>query len=51
MNELLVMLKYGKCEAVAYKDDKVLTISGRFVHTIKERMQLAQNTIREWGTE
>lgn len=31
MNELLVILEPDRCWVVAYADDKVLTIVGRFV--------------------
>ena len=40
MNKLLVMLERVGRGAIAYADDAVLTILGRFPGTLRDRMQL-----------
>ena len=47
VNELLMMLENVGCRAISYVDNVVLTISGRFVGTIRDRMQLALGKVRE----
>lgn len=41
ITELLKMLERDRCRAVAYVDDLVLTVSGKFTNIIRDRMQLA----------
>lgn len=43
MNEILVMLEHKRCMAEAEVDDIFLAILGRFLYTIKERMQLVES--------
>ena len=50
MNELLVILEIVRWRAIAYVDDVVLIISGRFVGIIRDRMQLAIGKVREWAS-
>ena len=45
MNELLLILQQNGCEAISYADDIVLVISGRFVNTIRDMMQLALRSV------
>ena len=40
-----MVLQQNGCEAIAYADDIVLPISGRFVNIIRDRMQLALRSI------
>ena len=45
LNEVLVILEQNGCEAVAYADDIILVISGRFVDIIRDIMQLALKSV------
>ena len=46
--ELLVTLKHVGCEPIAYTDDAILKILGRFAGTVKDRMQLAMQKVSKW---
>ena len=49
LRDQLVILQHVGCGAIAYVDDIVRTISGRFMGTIGERTQLALGKVREWA--
>ena len=48
---LLVILEQNWCEVIAYADDIVLVVSGRFVNTINDRMQLALRSVCMWESD
>ena len=50
MNELQVILEQSECEAIAYANDIVLVISGRFVGTIRDKLQLALRSACVWAS-
>ena len=51
MNPLILTLTEEGCRVSAYADDVAITISGRYIDTIRDLMQHALHTTVNWATD